>query len=299
MIVVIVGPTASGKSDLAVALAKRFCGEVVSADSRQVYRGLNLGSGKITEREMRGVPHHLLSVASPKRIYGVSLFQKEARKAVQGILGRGRLAYIVGGSPQYVYALVDGHVFPDVSPNHSLRKRLEALDPKELYRMLVKKDPARAMALGQGNPRRIIRALEIIEATKKPIAALAHNPLPSPTLFLGLSRAKEDLQKRVRARLQKRLCQGMVAEVQRLRNSGVSWKRLESLGLEYRYIALYLQKRIRKEEMARQIQKESEDFARRQMAWFKKDPRIRWVSNRREAFRLVREFRQAPGQECF
>lgn len=290
MIVVIVGPTASGKSSLGVALAKKFNGEILSADSRQIYKGLDKGSGKITRKEMEGIPHHLLSFVSPKRIYSVSQFQQKASGVVKDILSRGRVVFVVGGSAQYVYALVDGHALPDVPPNPALRKRLGKMTAESLYGMLSQKDPKRASSIDSKNPRRIIRALEIIEATGKPIPLLFKSPLPYPTLFLGLARSKEELRARIHKRLLARLRRGMVEEVAHLHAEGVSWRRLEALGLEYRYVALYLQSKLMKEEMIAHIQKTSEEFARRQMNWLKRDKRIRWIGNERAALPLLRDF---------
>lgn len=297
MIVVIVGPTASGKSSLGVALAKKFNGEILSADSRQIYRGLDKGSGKITKKEMAGVPHHLLSFVSPKRAYSVSQFQQKASEVVKDILSRGRVAFIVGGSAQYVYSLVDGYALPEVPPNPVLRKRLGEMTVESLYGMLSQQDPERASFIDSKNPRRIIRALEIISATKKPVPPLSRNPLPYPTLFLGIARSKEELQARIQTRLLARLRQGMVAEVARLHAQGLSWKRFHALGLEYRSIALYLRHKLTKTEMMAQIQKASEEFARHQMNWFKKDKRIHWISTARAALPLVRSFLtcQTPG----
>ena len=289
-LIVIVGPTASGKSELGVRLAKRFNGEVISADSRQVYKGLDIGSGKITKKEMMGIPHHLLDVASPKRTFTVVQYQKRTFQAIALVLRRNKIPILVGGTPFYIYSVIDGYNFPMAKPNPKLRKQLEKLSVPQLFSKLQKLDPQRATSIEKDNPRRLVRALEIVLSTKKPVPQLKRAPLPYPVLFLGIKRKPEELKRRISSRLKKRLRHGMGAEVKNLHASGVSWKRLGEFGLEYRYVAQYLQKNISKQEMIDSIQKESEDLARRQMTWFKKDPRIHWIQAQKEAENLLRSF---------
>ncbi|MDP2735942.1 MAG: tRNA (adenosine(37)-N6)-dimethylallyltransferase MiaA, partial [bacterium] len=258
------------------------------ADSRQVYKGLNLGAGKITKKEMRGVPHHLLSVASPRRTFSVQQYQKEARKAIESIFKKGKTPFLVGGSPLYIYVVTDGWLMPEVKPDPKLRKRLEKLSAAQLFSRLRKLDPRRAKTIEQKNKRRLVRALEIVLKTGKPVPKLRKRPLPYPVLFLGIKREPDALAARIRKRLVERLRRGMVREVQNLKKSGVPLKRLEAFGLEYRFISRYLQDRISKSEMEERIVRSSLDFARRQMAWFKKDPRIRWIRGFKEAESLVK-----------
>ena len=301
-LIAIVGPTASGKSDFSVRLAKKFDGEIVSADSRQVYKGLDIGSGKITKKEMMGIPHHLLDVASSKRIFSVDRYQKLAGKAIRGIQKRGKLPIVVGGTPFYVYAVIDGYVFPEVKPNPKLRNSLAGLSNQELLAKLKELDPRRAGTIEQKNKRRLIRALEIVMTTGKPVPELKKTTPLFDVLLIGIKRSPEELKKRVRKRLLDRLDHGMIAEVKRLRKSGLSWNRLEELGLEYRFVAQYLsryarsgaarQQKISYQEMVLQLEKAINDFARRQMTWFKRDPRIHWVSSRLEAERLSKRFLQ-------
>ncbi|MDP4007092.1 MAG: tRNA (adenosine(37)-N6)-dimethylallyltransferase MiaA [bacterium] len=287
-LIVILGPTASGKSELAIKLAKRFSGEIVSADSRQVYRGLDIGTGKVTRKEMRRIPHHLLSVASPKKRYTVARYQKEARKAILGIHKRGRLPFLVGGSPLYVYAVVDGWIMPEVRPQTKLRKELGKLSINELYKKLKELDPHRARTIEQKNKRRLIRALEIILITGKPVPSLQKDSLPYPSLFIGIKKSPQVLQQKIRKRFLLMLKHGFLNEIKELRKQGLSWKRIESFGFEYREVSQYLQKKITRQEMIEKTLKATQDFARRQMTWFKKDPRIHWVKNQREAENLVR-----------
>ena len=285
-LIVILGPTASGKTDLSIKLAKKFNGEIISADSRQVYKGMDIGTNKITKKEMQGVPHYLLDVASPKRRFTVVQYQKLALKAIERIYKKNKIPFLVGGTGFYIQAIVDGIVIPRVKPDWKLRKKLEKKNTKELFLMLKKLDSKRAKNIDKNNPRRLIRALEIV----KELGTVPPLSLSGPRfelLMIGVK--KENLEERIKKRLLKRLKIGMVAEVNNLRKSCLSWKRLEEFGLEYRYIAQYLQKKINYEEMIEKIQKESEHFAKRQMTWFKREKRIKWVKTSQEAEKLVKK----------
>lgn len=275
-LIVIVGPTATGKSDLAVFLAQKINGEIISADSRQVYRGFDIGSGKITKREMRGVPHHLLDVADPKRTYSVARFTKDAKKAASTIGGRGCIPIIVGGTGFYVDAFVNETLLPAVQPNTQLRKKLDKLPAEKLFALLKKKDPKRAKTIDKHNKRRLIRALEIAHALGA--VPKIKNKSPYNILWIGLTLPKEKLAKRIHGRLLARMKKGMVQEVRRLHANGLSWKRLESFGLEYRHIARYLQKKVSKERMLLELEQDIRRYAKRQMTWFKRDKKIRWFS---------------------
>jgi len=289
-LIVIVGPTASGKSSLGVRLAKKFKGEIISADSRQVYKGMDIGSGKIRQKEMMGIPHHLLDVANPKRRFTVVQYQKLAVRAIRQIHAKGNLPFLVGGSPFYIYAVVDGIVIPHVKPDAKLRSELEKMSREQLYMRLQKLDPQRAQTIEKRNKRRLIRALEIVMITGKPVPKLRKKKLPFEVTMIGIKKSPEELKRLVHNRLMRRLKHGMIAEVKRLEKSGVSWKRLEEFGLEYKFAAQYLEGKISKQEVIDSIEKESLHFARRQMTWFKKDPRITWIQNTTEAIDMLRHF---------
>jgi len=290
-LIVILGPTASGKTDLSIKLAKKFKGEVISADSRQVYKGMDIGTGKITKKEMRGIPHHLLDVANPKKIFTVAQYQKLALTAIKKIQKKNKVPILVGGTGFYIQSVVDGIVVPEVKPDWKLRKKLERRPVLELFQMLTELDPARAKNIDQNNPRRVIRALEIILKTGKPVPALEGQTFQCSVLEIGVRKSHDELKKNINERLLERLKGGtMVSEVKKLRKSGLSWKRLEEFGLEYRLVAQYLQNKITYQEMADGIQKESEHYAKRQMTWFKRDKRIKWIKNYREAENLVKKF---------
>lgn len=272
-ILVICGPTATGKSDLAVHIAKKFKGEVISADSRQVYRGLDIGSGKITKKEMKNIPHHLLDVLSPKRVFSVSDYQKLAKKKIHEIIARNHLPIIVGGTGFYIDSILFDHVFPEVPPNLVLRKKLEKFSPEKLYIMLKRLDPKRAQTIDKHNRVRLIRAIEIVKSLGK-VPELKHQ-LSYESLIIGLDMDDEELKAKIKTRLDRRLV-GIVREVKKLHRDSLSWKRMEALGLEYRYGALYAQSKIERSEMIDMILKDTWQYAKRQRTWFKRNKYIKW-----------------------
>ncbi len=289
-VIVIVGPTASGKSALAVRLAQKIHGEIISADSRQVYRGMNLGTGKITRKEMMGIPHHLINVVSPRQNFTVSHYQKLAKEAIKKIIDKKRTPIVVGGTGLYIQSLIDGISIPAVKPDSLLRRTLQKKTAPELFSILKRLDPRRARNIEKDNPRRLIRAIEIVKKTGKPVPSLKINPLPYPVLFIGTKKNKKELKKLIHRRLAQRLKKGMLKEIQRLKESGVSWRRLQDFGLEYRYISFYLQGKISYQEMRSKLEKAIEHYAKRQITWFKRDARIHWIKTKQEALSLSRKF---------
>lgn len=277
-IIVIVGPNASGKSDYGVKLAKKINGEIISADSRQVYKGLNIGSGKITKKEMHCVPHHCIDIANPKKVFTADDFRKCAQKAITNILSRGKTPIIVGGAGFYIDAALGRMKLGGVPPNQKLRQKLEKKSAVELLKMLKKLDPPRAKTVEQKNPRRLIRAIEITKAK------LLTSDVHSQTIdvrrlkisWIGILRLPEELKKRIHKRLLARL-PGIIREVKKLHRDGVSWKRLFDLGLEYRYASLYLRGKLDKNQLTSQLENSTKRYAKRQMTWFKKNKEIRWI----------------------
>lgn len=298
-LIVIVGPNASGKTDLSIKLAlrlnsgqikKRFKingAEIISADSRQIYKRMDIGTGKITKKERQGIPHHLLDVVSPKTRFDVVKYRKLALKAIKKIQKKNKLPILVGGTGFYIQTVIDGIILPPVKPNWKLRKKLEKKTTPELFKMLKKLDPNRAETIEKNNPRRLIRALEIVIKTKKPIPKLKKQPIKADLLILGIKKDQKDLKELIRKRLLKRLKIGLIAEVKKLHRQGISFKRLEEFGLEYKYLAFFLQGKLTKQEMIEKLQKKSEHYAKRQMTWFKKDQRIHWISNYNQAKNLI------------
>jgi tRNA dimethylallyltransferase len=278
-LIVVLGPTASGKSTLGIELARRFHGEIVSADSRQVYRGLDIGTAKVTPQEQAHAPHHLLDVADPCEVYTVARFQQEAIAAINSILARGALPLLVGGSPHYIQAVVDHLQIPHIKPQPGLRAQLEARPLADLLLQLAELDPQSAASIDHNNPRRVIRALEVCLVSGQPFSQQrgAADPLYR-SLLLGINWPREVLYARIDARVDERLQQGMVEETRTLLVRGVSHERLDSLGLEYRYISRLLRGEFATEaEMAQRLKYAIHDFTRRQLTWFRKDKRIVWL----------------------
>lgn len=276
-LVVILGTNASGKSDLGIRLAKLFGGEVTSADSRQVYHGLDLGSGKITAAEAATVKHHLIDVAEVSEYYSLAQYQRAAYHAIDSIASAGKLPFLVGGTGLYISAIVEGYQLVDVPPNESLRAELEPLPLTQLVERLEKVDLDAARRIDQNNRRRLIRAIEIATAGH------GHSPTQrnSPRydcLQLGLTWPREVLVQRIRKRLQERLANGMIEEVIGLRSRGVSDVRLDKLGLEYRYITRYLRGELGSlDQLRTQLEIAIRQFAKEQLTWFKRDSRIIWL----------------------
>lgn len=330
-IIVIGGPTASGKSALAIALARRFDGEIISADSRQVYRGLDIGSGKVSrdrskKYEVRmsksesanspfairtsyfsnGVRHWMLDVASPMRQYSVAQWKAAAQRAVRDIIRRGKVPVICGGTGFWIDSLVYDISLPPVKPDAKLRAKLSKLAPPELYVRLKKLDPVRAATIDRYNPRRLVRALEIIMTTGRPVPQVRSTNdewrSPYAVLYLGITRPMPELKRRIAKRLDARLKGGMVSEVKRLHASGVSWKRLESFGLEYRHVARYLRSKYGSTTSTFGIRTSSFQamrsallgdiirYSKRQMTWWRKNPDVIRVKTENETVRLVRHF---------
>ena len=286
-VIVILGPTASGKTSLSIRLAKKFRGLVISADSRQVYRGMNIGTGKVTKQEMLGVPHFLLDVASPRGQYSVSRYVKDATRIINKADPM-KPIFLVGGSPFYIKALTEPNSFSDVLPNQVLRRRLEKKTIAQLIAILKQKNPDRLSTIDQHNRRRLIRAIEI--ASAKP-SALPSLP-PMKVLRLGIKIKKSKLHQNIDRRVDVRIRQGMVKEVQSLHDEGISWKKLDSFGLEYRYISRYLRGQITKTEMVQRLKSAIHDFAKRQMTWWKRDQDIHWVTSLAAATKLAQQFLQ-------
>ncbi len=291
-IIALVGPTASGKTKMAVRLASRFKGEIISADSRQVYRGLDIGSGKDLDEYVycgKSISHHLIDVVSPRTVFTVSDFQKRAYRAIDAIHMRKKNPFIVGGSGLYVDAVVNGYEF---GTGHSkkevkeLRQEIATWSDKKLLAQLQKNDPRAHETVDRQNRRRVERALERAllggapKGSKKPYQAL----------WLGIETSGQDLRIRIEKRLKNRLKQGLIEEVEHLHAQGVSWRRLDEFGLEYRFVAQYLQGIIDKQELSTLLATAIYQFSRRQLTWFHRNQDIKWIKSYAEAEKLVQKF---------
>lgn len=288
-LLVILGPTASGKSDIAIRLAKKFDGEIISADSRQIYRGMNIGTGKVRGKwnmehgtfVSEKVPHHMINIVSPKTFYNAAKFKKAAEKIIKDILSRGKLPIICGGTGFWIKALVDNMAFPEVAPDWELRNQLRNKTAKELFSTLKKLDSRRAKNIDAQNKVRLIRAIEITkklgQVPEHKTQTIEHGAYEF--LQIGINWPKNILDQRIKKRLEKRLQKGMIKEVQDLHfKDKVSWKRLESFGLEYSWLAQYLQNKISQKEAEEKLYLDIIHYAKRQLTWFKKDPRIIWTN---------------------
>ena len=272
-LIVIAGTNASGKSGLGVELARRYGGEIVSADSRQVFQGYDLGSGKITPKEMQGVPHHLIDVCKSNDFFSMHDFQRLAYEAIDGILARGKVPFLVGGTGLYIASVTEGYVMSDRMPDLAYRDELEKKSTPELYAMLVSLVPD--VEVDAKNRNRVMRMLEKIHDGDD------HRPHNEPRydcLKLGVTWDRETLKARIDERLERRMQQGMVDEVRALMADGASTEFLYKLGLEYRFISQYINGEFETEdEMCAQLSLAIKRFAKRQMTWFRRDKEIRWL----------------------
>lgn len=291
-LVCIVGTNASGKSSLAIELAKLYGGEIVSADSRQVFKGLDLGTGKVTENEMQGVPHYLLDVANINQYYSLADFQKQAYQYIDSILLRGKIPFLVGGTGLYINAVVDGYNLTEAVPDMHFREQLEKKTNDELVEIIRTQDTTILERIDIQNRRRLIRAIEKIHS------GVPLN-LPSEpkyeTLLIGVTWEKNILAERIDERLQKRIDNGMIEEVKNLINQGATDDFLYRLGLEYRYILYYLQGKYDSlEEFKQELSKAIKKYAKRQMTWFRKRKDINWIdmenNSLEQASKLINEF---------
>lgn len=294
-IIVILGQTSTGKSDFAVEIAKEVNGEIISADSRQVYKGMNLGTGKITKKETRGVPHHLLDIISPKKSFSVSSYQKLTLKKITEIIKKNKTPILCGGTGFYIDSVINGIVFPEVPPNTKLRKKLSKYSTEKLFEILNKLDKNRATNIDRKNSVRLIRAIEIAKALGSVPKLKNKQELNSyfNTLKIGLRIPDDILKEKIYTRIINRIKKGMIKEIQDLHENGLSWKKMESFGLEYQYISLYLQNKITKDEMIEKINIETWHYAKRQNTWFKRDQNTIWVNplKKTEKTKMLKEIK--------
>lgn len=267
-VIVILGPTATGKSALAVKIAQKIGGEIISADSRQVYKDLDIGTGKITKKEMRGIPHHLIDVANPKNKFTVTKYQKKAIYAMAEIIKRGKVPIICGGTGFYIDAITKGTIFPEVPPNLKLRSELGKKTAGELLKILIKLDKRRAKDIKDkneiNNKVRLIRAIEIAKAIgETPI--LKNKKSNYEFIKIGLSLPPDELKKKIEKRVKKMFKDGLLNEIKKLKKAGISNKRLREFGFEYD--SPTYEKVVRK----------TIKYTKRQMTWFKRDKKIKWV----------------------
>jgi tRNA dimethylallyltransferase len=283
-LVVIVGPTAVGKTALAVHLAGVACGEIVSADSRQVYRGMDIGTAKATAEEQARVPHHLIDVLDPDETMGLAQFQELAYTAIAEIAARGRVPFLVGGTGQYVMAVVEGWQVPRVPPDETLRRALYAQaeedGPEGLHARLRELDPAAAERIDARNVRRVIRALEVCLVTGQPISEQqAKSPPPYRILMLGLTLPRPELYRRIDQRVEQMMAAGLEDEVWQLLAAGYGFDLPAMSGVGYGQFAPYLAGQATLPDTVREIKRATRRFVRHQGNWFRQDdPRLHWFN---------------------
>jgi len=281
-LVVICGPTATGKTTAAVELAERISGEIIAADSRTIYKEMDIGTAKPTPALQARVRHHLIDIARPDEVVTVATYRRLALAAMGEILTRGRVALLVGGTGLYIRAITDGLTIPEVAPDWSLRERLERLErdaPGTLHARLQAVDPTSASRIHPRNVRRLIRALEVYEHTGRPISELQRTAnLARPVVLVGLTMDRTELNRRIETRVDVQIAAGLVEEVRRLLDAGYAHDLPAMQGLGYKEIIAYIDGRISLEEATRILKRNTRRFAKRQLTWFRQDSRIRWIS---------------------
>lgn len=292
-LIVIEGTTASGKSGMGVELAAHYGGEIISADSRQVFRGLDLGSGKITPEETQGVPHHLIDVVNPNDFFSMHDFQRMAYEAIDGVIARGKIPFLVGGTGLYVASVTEGYVMSDIEPDLEYRAYLETFETPKLYEMLMAVRPD-----AEVDPKNRNRVMRVLEKIHDGDDIDAPNQPRYDCLKIGMTYDRPVLRDRIDERLKLRVELGMIEEVQRLIDEGATIEFMLKLGLEYRFVTQYLTGEIPdKQEMLDLLATAIKQFAKRQMIWFRRDKEIQWLdmdsSPKAQAIRMIDEFLKA------
>ncbi len=282
-LVIIVGPTAVGKTSVSIELAKTFDGEIVSADSRLLFRDMNIGTAKPSKEEMSNVPHYLINVANPDEIWSLAEYLRSAKQRIDDIHQRKKLPFLVGGTGQYIRAIIEGWKIPPQSPDLLLRNALEAwaeeIGPEAFHACLSRLDPEAAQLIDYRNVRRVVRAVEVIYKTGKRFSELrSKQECACQPIILGIDRPRDELYDRVDIRIEQMLDDGLVKEVQGLLDKGYSPKLPTMSAIGYAEIIKYLEKEISLDEAVQLIKRNTRVFVRRQANWFKPDdPRINWV----------------------
>ena len=280
---IIIGPTAVGKTKYAIELAKKVGGEIISADSMQVYKCMDIGTAKPSKRAMRGIPHHLINIKSPDEEWNVSLFVATAEKLIKEIRERGKIPIIIGGTGLYIWTFLEGFSFPIAPADEKIRARLSAVAPDKLYARLKKVDTEAAAKIHPNDKKRIIRALEVFELTGEKMSVLQKKSKKSKvrrpkSKVMVLSIPREKLYKKIEARVDKMIKKGLIKEVRGLLKKGYSKKLTSMQALGYKEIIDHLEGNCTKEEAIELIKKRTRHFARRQLVWFRRFKTAKWVN---------------------
>ncbi|HWQ99281.1 MAG TPA: tRNA (adenosine(37)-N6)-dimethylallyltransferase MiaA [Candidatus Methylomirabilis sp.] len=300
-VVFVVGPTSSGKTDLGLRLAKEFGGEIVNADARQIYRDLSIGTGKPSGKRSRwkghtaymvdGVPHYLMDFLPPDKTYTVAQWREAALRAVKGMVKRGALPIVVGGTGLYVSALIDNYRFPAVAPQPALRKAYEEKSLDELVRLLLVVDPGASGVVDLKNKRRVIRALEVVTYTGRRFSEQRTQGEPLVEAFqVGIHLPKEELFRRIDRSIESMVDEGLIDEARSIFRRGFKPNLPSMTSIGYQEIARYLRGEASLEEALALVKKHTHQYTKRQWTWFKRDPRIRWASSEDEAVEMVGEW---------
>lgn len=288
-LITILGPTASGKTKLAIKLAKRFNGEIVSADSRQVYKEMNVGTGKVTKREMKGVPHYLIDIIKPDKEFNVAIFKELAIEKIIKIYKKKKLPFLVGGTGLYVNSVVNNIVFPKVGPRQELRKNLEKKSAEELFRIYKNLDQEGAKQIDKENKRRLIRAIEVCKSTGKLFWKQRKKEDPIlDSLLIGLKFSQWELEEKIRKRTEKMFKTGLEKEVRILVKKYGWMPPMETIG--YKEWKECFEGKIGRDEVKKLINLHTVQFSKRQMTWFKRNDRINWIKDYNKVKRLIDNF---------
>jgi tRNA dimethylallyltransferase len=323
-VLIVLGPTSFGKTGLSLRIARELNGEIINADARQIYKKFNIGTGKppgrrgkfmghsaflvrvpysrdyeklgINPEDKPGqespypeIPHYLMDFMDPKNIMSVSEWRRIALTAIKGIVRRGHLPIVVGGTGLYIKALVENFAIPEVPPNPSLRKSYEKEPLSKLVNLLLKMDPDAETSVDLKNPRRVIRALEICTFTGKPVSKLKVKRPPVIDAFqVGIKFTREQIKERINSSITRMMEEGWPEEVRRLHDGGISWEAPAMTSIGYREIASYIRGEILLEEAVEKAKHATHQYAKRQETWFKKDPNIHWAKNEKQALDLIR-----------
>jgi tRNA dimethylallyltransferase len=274
-IIVILGPTATGKSDLAVKIAQNFNGEIISADSRQIYKGLDIGTGKITKDEMRGIKHYCLDIADTNRRFTVVDWMTEAKKAIKEIQAKEKIPIICGGTGFYIDSLIHNYIYPELKSEH---ENLEKQSTNDLFEILNRLDPDYANKIDRNNRRKIEKAIVLAKEYGK-VPEIKYSPSLGKFILIGIDIPMHELSERIEKRLLKRIDQGMIEEAKKLYSNGISYEKMEELGLEYRYMSRLLRENMTMNDFLNILKTKIRQYAKRQMTWFKKMKNIKWFGN--------------------
>ena len=303
-LIVILGPTASGKTELAIKLAQKFNGEIVNADSRQIYKEMDIGTGKIEigklgnweikrnniQYSIFNIPIHLIDIVNPDQEFSLAKYKKLAVKTIKNIQQQNKIPFLVGGTGLYISAIIDNLKIPKAPPNGKIREELNKLSAKQLFSKLKKTDSRSAKIIGENNKRKLIRALEVYEITGKPFSAQQIKGKPLfDVLQIGIKTDREKLYKKIDQRVDEMVKMGLIKEVKDLAKK-YSFDLPAMSGIGYREIGLYLQNKTTLEEAAQRMKFRTHQYARRQMTWFRRDERIRWIESYEKAEKLILEF---------